>query len=100
MPRRQRYTDYVQLCIHISMSTSALPSLFNKSTVCERLCISPRRLELMVKEGSFPPPVRLGKCVYWSEAAVSNWHQLAFLAQEHWTPAERHIREKVNHHRA
>ena len=54
MPRLQRYTDDVRLCIHISMSTSAMPSLLNKSTVCVRLCISPRRLELMVKKDFFP----------------------------------------------
>lgn len=79
------------------MSSKAPPILLNKSAVCERLCISSRNLETMVKEGTFPPAVRLGKSVYWSEAAVSKWHQLAFLAQENWTPADRHIAKAAKH---
>ncbi len=52
MPRLRRYTDDVRLCI--PRSTSAMPFLLNKLTVNKRLCIPPRRLELMAREGSFP----------------------------------------------
>ena len=38
----------------------------------------------MVKDGSFPPSVRLGKHVYWSEMAVHKWQQRLFAAQESW----------------
>jgi prophage regulatory protein len=51
---------------------------------------------MMVKAGTFPPAVRLGKCAFWSETAVSKWHQLAFLAQENWTPADRRISNLAN----
>lgn len=61
-----------------------IPTLLNKAAVCERLAVSPRCLEMMVRDGDFPPPVRLGRHVYWSEAALTNWHTAAFSAQEHW----------------
>jgi len=39
----------------------------------------------MVKAGTFPPPVRVGKHVYWSEVALRNWQQRLFAVQESWT---------------
>ena len=62
-----------------------LAQLLNKASLCERLSISPRTLENMVSAGSFPPPVRVGKYVYWSEVAVRAWQQRMFAAQEAWT---------------
>ncbi|PLZ02395.1 DNA-binding protein [Burkholderia sp. WAC0059] len=57
----------------------------NKQTLCERLSISERTLENMVREGSFPPPVRIGKHVYWTEVAVRRWQEQVFSAQENWS---------------
>jgi prophage regulatory protein len=63
-----------------------LRTMLDKKTVCERFSISPRTLENFVRDGQFPPPVKLGKCVYWSELAVSKWHKMLFAAQEAWRP--------------
>lgn len=62
-----------------------LAELLDKASLCERLNISPRTLENMVKAGTFPPPVRVGKYVYWSEVAVRSWQRRLFAAQEAWT---------------
>lgn len=64
--------------------TIDLPSLINKSNLCQRLEISPRCLENMVKSGDFPPPVRIGKCAYWSELALALWQERLFAEQEQW----------------
>ena len=55
-----------------------------KKDLCARLNISERTIENMVKEGIFPPPVRVGKYVYWSEIAVRKWQERLFAAQESW----------------
>lgn len=60
-------------------------ALLDKVSLCERLHLSARTLENMVKAGTFPPPVRVGKYVYWSEIAVRSWQQRLFAAQETWT---------------
>lgn len=59
--------------------------LLDKASLCQRLKISPRTVENMVKAGTFPPPVRVGKCVYWSEVAVCTWQRRLFAAQEAWS---------------
>ena len=61
-----------------------LTRMLGKADVCARLDISQRTLENMCRAGEFPPPVRLGKCVYWSEKAVLAWHTALFSAQEAW----------------
>lgn len=63
-----------------------LAPLLDKLALCERLNISPRTIENMVKSGTFPPPVRVGRFVYWSENAVSSWQRRMFAAQEAWDP--------------
>jgi prophage regulatory protein len=70
------------------MSHEQLSQLLNKSALCARLNISARTIENMVTSGKFPPPVRIGKCVYWSDAAVTKWQQHLFLEQERWTPVD------------
>jgi len=60
--------------------------LLGKQELCERLTVSERTIENMVKAGSFPPPVRVGKHVFWSEAAVRRWQERLFAAQENWSP--------------
>jgi predicted DNA-binding transcriptional regulator AlpA len=62
----------------------AVAALLGKTALCERLNISERTVENMVKAGAFPPPVRVGKHVYWSEVAVKKWQQRLFAAQESW----------------
>lgn len=64
----------------------ALPPLLDKASVCQRLGIAPRTLETMVGENQFPPPVRVGKRVYWSEVAIRKWQRRLFAAQEAWQP--------------
>lgn len=68
------------------MEDNNISSLVGKISLCQRLNISQRTLENMVKDGLFPPAVRVGKYVYWSEAAVQNWQRRQFSAQEAWTP--------------
>lgn len=68
----------------MSQHTSVAP-LLNKLQLCERLSVSERTVEGMVKAGTFPPPVKVGKFVYWSEIAVRKWQQRLFAAQEAWT---------------
>jgi predicted DNA-binding transcriptional regulator AlpA len=58
--------------------------LLNKTELCKQLSIAPRTLEYMIKRNEFPPPVRLGKYVYWSELAVENWQLKKFSSQESW----------------
>jgi predicted DNA-binding transcriptional regulator AlpA len=68
------------------MSEVAAPRLCKKSEVCARIGISPRCLENMIIAGAFPPPVRLGKYVLWSDKAVDFWIQDRFREQEAWRP--------------
>lgn len=66
------------------MQNDQLPQLLKKSDLCARLSTSPRTIENMVKNGDFPPPVRIGKFVYWSEKTVCLWQQRMFSEQENW----------------
>lgn len=68
------------------MTEATLPNLLDKAAVCQRLSLAPRTIENMVRDGAFPPPVRLGKRVFWSEVAVSAWQKRLFAAQEAWRP--------------
>lgn len=67
------------------MSANTLPRLFTKADLCAQMSISPRTIENMVNSGGFPPPVRIGKFVYWSEAAIQTWQKRMFAAQEQWS---------------
>ena len=68
------------------MTPAIEPVLFKKPEVCKQLSMSLRTLEGMVKSGTFPPPVRMGKHVYWSEAAIMSWKRRRFGPQEAWKP--------------
>lgn len=72
--------------IPLSPQSAAGAGLLDKARVCELLSLSPRALEYMVRDGTFPPPVRVGRKVYWSEIAVRRWQQRLFAAQEAWHP--------------
>jgi prophage regulatory protein len=66
------------------MSIHQLPTLLSKTDLCGRLGVSVRTIENMVKAGDFPPPVRVGKHVFWSEKAVHSWQTAIFCEQEAW----------------
>jgi len=66
------------------MPDTPFPALLSKDDLCASLGISKRTIENMVRDGTFPPPVRLGKCVYWSEVAVHSWRRRRFAGQEAW----------------
>ena len=68
----------------ILMPDKPFPALLSKDDLCTSLGISKRTIENMVRDGTFPPPVRLGKCVYWSEVAVHSWQRRLFAGQEAW----------------
>jgi prophage regulatory protein len=57
-----------------------------KAEVCERLRVSDRTLEKMVRAKEFPAPLRHGKWLTWSEAAVDRWQRLAVESQMTWEP--------------
>lgn len=63
---------------------TTIATLLGKADLCQRLNVSERTIENMVNEGAFPPPVRVGKYVYWSEIAVRKWQERLFAAQESW----------------
>ena len=88
MEAARRYTQGHRHARNL-MTTIATPTLLNKAAVCALLGLSPRCLENMVKNQDFPPPVRMGKHVYWSEAAVNRWIKEAFASQEAWSPSLR-----------
>jgi predicted DNA-binding transcriptional regulator AlpA len=66
------------------MPDKLLPALLSKDDLCASLGISKCTIENIVRNGTFPPPVRLGKCVYWSEVAVHSWRRRRFAGQEAW----------------
>jgi predicted DNA-binding transcriptional regulator AlpA len=66
------------------MPQSQLAPLLSKQEICAQLKISLRTIENMVKSGGFPPGVRVGKFMYWSEIAVLRWQQKRFAIQESW----------------
>ncbi len=65
--------------------SSSVAALLGKADLCEKLQISERAIEKMVKANDFPPPVRIGKRVYWTENSVQKWQQELFAAQESWS---------------
>ena len=68
------------------MSPVTAPLTLKKTDVCERLKISARTLEGLVKEGAFPPAVRMGKHIYWSEKCISEFITRRFAVQNAWKP--------------
>lgn len=85
MARTRTSNDSTDTTPTTSRGAQQFAMLLDKATLCERLNISPRTIENMVKDGSFPPPVRVGKYVYWSEIAIRGWQRRLFAAQEAWT---------------
>lgn len=65
-------------------TSSTISGLLTKSELSAKLKISPRTIENMVRDGRFPPAVRIGKFVYWSERAIVSWQEKLFAAQNKW----------------
>lgn len=61
-------------------------ALLTKEQVAQRMGLSVRTLECLVAKGEFPHGVRVGRFLYWTESAVSTWHQRVFAAQLAWRP--------------
>lgn len=83
MPKAARNIEAVSVTT-MPLRPTQVAQLLDKTSLCERLNVSPRTVENMVKAGTFPPPVRVGKYVYWSEVAVTTWQRRMFAAQEAW----------------
>jgi prophage regulatory protein len=60
------------------------PKLLTKVATCERLCVSDRTLEKLVRANRFPAPLRLGKQVLWAEQAVERWLEQELAEQLNW----------------
>lgn len=67
-------------------STITLAALLTKEQVATRMGICVRTLEGLVANGEFPKGVRVGRFLYWTEAAINAWHQRVFAAQLAWRP--------------
>lgn len=79
-----------------SAPTAAIsPNLLSKSDVMKLLGVSDRTIEKMVAAGDFPPPIRLGKCARWAEAAVVAWLNEKVAKQLRWQPRRRAGRPAV-----
>lgn len=68
---------------------TAGPQLVKKSAVAERLGVSERTLEKLVRARHFPPPLRIGKNVVWADEAVEKWLVRALATQVAWEPKQR-----------
>ncbi|WP_374326932.1 helix-turn-helix transcriptional regulator [Azonexus sp.] len=85
------FTNMTGIELYNRVSTDELPAmqpdqpkLLTKTELSIQLSISARTIENLVKAQKFPPPVRIGKNVYWSEIAVSKWRDALFSQQERW----------------
>ena len=66
--------------------TPITAALLNKQALSVRLGISIRTIENMVSANQFPPGVRIGKFVFWTESAVDKWQTRIFGVQQGWQP--------------
>lgn len=74
---------------NITATTPVTPisaSLLSKQSLMARLGISARTIENMVAAKKFPPGVRVGKYVYWTEGNVEKWQSRVFGVQQGWQP--------------
>lgn len=61
--------------------------IMNKQEVVAELHVSERTLEIWVRDGKFPKPVRIGKQACWARDAVERWKNLAFAFQLEFNPS-------------
>lgn len=74
---------------HSAPTAAISPNLLSKSDVMKLLGVSDRTIEKMVAAGDFPPPIRLGKCARWAEAAVVAWLNEKVARQLRWQSRRR-----------
>lgn len=67
-------------------SNITLAALLTKEQVAAQMGISVRTLEGLIANGEFPRGVRVGRFLYWTELAISQWHQRTFAVQLAWRP--------------
>lgn len=60
--------------------------LLTKQQLQERIGVSASTLQKMVKTRNFPAPLRIGKYITWSEAAVERWLSIQLEPQIAWEP--------------
>jgi len=65
-----------------AQATETGTQLLSKESLAKRLGVSVRTIENMVKAGSFPAGVRIGRFIYWSEKVITRWQNQLFQAQE------------------
>lgn len=61
-------------------------ALLDKQQVARALSISIRTIDNLVKSGDFPPGVRMGRFLYWSQRVIAAWRRNQFASQEQWRP--------------
>lgn len=61
-------------------------ALLDKQQVARTLGISIRTVDNLVKAGDFPPGVRIGRFLYWSQRTIATWRRNQFASQEQWRP--------------
>ncbi len=60
--------------------------LIFKADVAQRLGVSERTIEKLVKAKRFPPALKLGKNAMWAANVVEHWLEQALVPQQTWTP--------------
>ena len=81
--------EEIMTSINITPTTPATTisaSLLSKKSLIARLGVSARTIENMVAANKFPPGVRVGKFVYWTEGVVEKWQSRVFGVQQGWQP--------------
>lgn len=56
-----------------SHQSDSTPRLLRKSDLAKQLSISERHVERLAQAGHLPPPIRLGRVVRYSSAAIEAW---------------------------
>lgn len=88
MTAKKIVADKASAAVSTTPSTAA-PALqqadiLEKEAVCAMLGMKKRCLEGLVLRKEFPPPVQLGRKVYWSRQAVEQWRNIKFAPQLVW----------------
>ena len=68
------------------MTYQLTPERLTKEELAQRLGMSARSIDNLVKRNELPPGVRMGRQCYWSRTVVDRFTERAFAAQENWTP--------------
>ncbi len=68
------------------MTDQLTPERLTKEELAQRLGMSARSIDNLVKRNELPPGVRMGRQCYWSRTVVDRFTERAFAAQENWTP--------------